>query len=184
MRTRQPQIRRSVLLAIRETARLQLDDAARVAIGERLSGETLEIWRCVLPLTAEWYDDLSSVHIVEALHAVLSPAEFVVFVNELCDNGFGRLRKLFLGLATPMMLASRAPDFWAYDHTTGKMTIEPTEGGAIATIADHPYVASTGCRALLTEYFRHAVSLTRVNRVTSSQLPQRGQLQIVIRWAL
>ncbi len=184
MTTRQPQVRRSVLLALRETARLQLDDATHAAVGARLSGQTLEIWRSGHPLTTEWYDDLISVHLVEALHAVLSPAAFVVFAGELCDNGFGRVRRFFLGLATPMTLASRAPDFWAYDHTTGKMSIEPTEGGAIATITDHPYVESTGCRALMTEYLRHAVSLTRVKRVTSNQHPQRGQLRIAIRWSI
>lgn len=183
MTSGQPQIRRSVLLALRETARLQLDDGPRAAVGARLSGETAEVWRSGKPLTAEWYDDLVSVQIVEALHVVLSPAAFVTFVEQLCDNGFGRVRKFFLGLATPMMLASRAPDFWAYDHTTGKMTIEPIDGGVIATITDHPYVESTGCRVLMTEYVRHAVSLTRVQRVTSSQQPQRGHLKIAIRWS-
>jgi hypothetical protein len=178
-----PRIRRSVLLALREAAPAQLDASARAAVGAKVSGEALEVWDADRPLLAEWYDERTSVVLVEALHAVLPTPAFPVFVQELCNNGFGKLRRLFLSLATPTMLANRAPDFWAYDHTTGKMTSELVEGGVIVTIVDHPYVESTSCRVLMTEFMRHAVSLTRVRRVTASDQGARDRLGVLVRWS-
>ena len=184
MSKKQPEIRRSVLLAIRETARTQLDDPTRAAVGARLTGESLEIWEAMRPLTADWYEESISVRIIEALHAVASQPAFVAFIEKLCDNGFGRLRRMFLSLATPIMLASRAPDFWAYDHATGKMTTEEVEGGVLVSITEHPYAESKACRSLMTEYVRHAFSLTRVKRVTASEDPERGKFGIVVQWSL
>ena len=178
-----PQIRRSVLLALREAARTRLDAAVHAAVGEKVSGEALTIWSGDRPLTADWYDEYVSVALAEALHDVLPSAAFASFVQELCNNGFGRVRRLFLSLATPMMLASRAPDFWSYDHTTGTMVTEEVDGGVLVTITDHPYVESVGCRVLMTEFMRHAVSLTRVGRVTASERGQRDRIAVLVRWA-
>lgn len=163
MTTNRP-LRRSVLLALRETTRARLDPAVSAEVAARLSGEVLEIWSGQRPLTEDWYDETVSVRIVEALHAVLSPRALSDFVQRFCENGFGRLRRMFLSLATPMMLASRAPGFWSYDHTTGEMTTEPIEGGVRVTIRDHPCALSLGYRAFMVEFIRLADAREALHR--------------------
>lgn len=175
-------IRRSVLIALRDAARRHLTPEERAAVGRHLAGDAAEIWRNEAPLSSEWYPDAVSVDIVEALHGTLPLARFNGFVGVLVDTGFGRLRKFFLGLATPLMLAARAPEFWRYDHQTGEMLAVEQGGGVLVTIRDHPYVGSEACRALMAEYIRYALNLTRVRSAIVARSHDENELRILVRW--
>ena len=176
-------VRRSVLLAVREAARVHLTQAEREAILTRLAGTALDIWKGEASLPETWYPDQISLELVEAVHAELPPARFDGFVDTLVEVGFGRIRRFFLGFATPVQLASRAPEFWRYDHTTGEMTTAETNDGIIVRILAHPYVRSEPCRHLMEEYIRHAVSLTRVKAEIASRSRSSEELRFLVRWS-
>jgi hypothetical protein len=169
---------------VRETAREQLSSETDASVASKPTGLPLVVWKRQEPLTEEWYDEAISVTVVEAIHASVGLPEFHTFTQKLCDNGFGRIRKLFLGLATPMMLASRAPEFWSYDHTTGTMTAQEIDTGVLVNISDHDYARSVACRALMTEYIRHAVSLTRARLVTAAAQSDPDILKVRVRWSM
>ena len=100
------------------------------------------------------------------------------------DQGFGRIRKLFVQLASPAMLLTRAPELWKHDHSHGSLKLEHEEGMAIITI-EHPVLVSTRLGALTAaEMFRYIVTLTRVQSVTEQHVQRRANvLDITIHWA-
>ena len=47
--------------------------------------------------------------------------EFRRFIDKRIDNGFGRVRRMLLQVATPSTLAPRVPALWRNDHTHGSL---------------------------------------------------------------
>jgi hypothetical protein len=111
--------------------------------------------------------------------------EFRRFLCTMMDLGFGRVRKLFLGLASAEMVCSRAPDLWRHDHSHGRIeaVVEPGGRRGRVTLHDHVYTTTDLTRNAIAEIYRHALSLARVHNVTEThhQAPS-GSLVVDVLW--
>ncbi len=109
---------------------------------------------------------------------------FLELLDRMMDEGFGRVRKLFLGLATPSMFIAKAPSLWRHDHTHGEIAvIDGGPGRFEVTLRDHPYTTTPLARMAIAEVYRYAFSLCRVHDVTSSHgLDPSGALLVRIQY--
>lgn len=99
------------------------------------------------------------------------------------DQGFGRVRRFFLGIATPQTLASRAAALWREEYSTGNLSVNYSEERSLTlTLRDHEIVNDPLMRSLLAEVFRHICSLTRIKNVTAVHTVRDGSLIVVLRW--
>lgn len=158
---------REIGAGMSEEARLRCVDA--VVIGEEMLPE-----RFVL----EWYE------CAWAGPAARNRVSYHRFLDRMMDHGFGRVRKVLLGIATPLMLARKASDLWRHDHTHGELTVrDPKERSFQLILRDHPYVESPLARSSIAEIYRYAMSLTRASRVTSRHaLEDERTLAVTVEW--
>ena len=92
------------------------------------------------------------------------------------DNGFGRVRKLFLAMATPHLLAAKAAELWRHDHSTGDLVTERTsDSSATMILRDHAYLATPLSRLSIAEICRYAVSLSHVDDVAVTHTDAREE---------
>jgi hypothetical protein len=107
---------------------------------------------------------------------------FSAYLGRAAFHGWGRFRKALLGIATPDMLATRAPDLWRRDHTHGTVTTELITGGAITRLSGGPYVKTEFSRLVIAETFRHIFRMTRVKMVREKHALEPPDT-LVIHWA-
>jgi len=105
------------------------------------------------------------------------------WVRRMTDLSFGRVKKLFLSMATPEKLIASAGELWNAEQTTG--TLDGLVHGKTGTLVlrHHPYTETPQARAGISEMMRYSVELTRAKGATSTHaLIAPGALQIKIRW--
>lgn len=139
-----------------------------------------------LPLSTGWVAEKHMMALSAALRAGPcqgSDAKYRELLRGSIDEGFGRVRKLFMQLAPPEKVLGRAPDLWRHDHTHGELIVEPGEQTA-RVIVRHPVLLSTALSCLtLAEMFRYILALTRVPEVWSEYERETStELRIQFRW--
>jgi hypothetical protein len=109
--------------------------------------------------------------------------EYRAYVSLTIKHGFGRVKKLLLGMMAPAQIAPRAPGLWRGEHTTGSLAVEVVGPHHLrCRLSDHPYVDAPLLRLAVAEAFRAVVGLTRAANVVETHPPRGAPLLINIRW--
>lgn len=148
---------------MRGAARALWGDRGLRSIAERLPEETRRetFDQIVLPVT--WYPARYTVDWNRAIWdgpAARSDDAFLRFVDESIEQGFGRMRRFFLRLASPERMHARTPEMWRYQHTHGTLSSVVRGDTATLTLRDHPYVKDSIMRKACAEAWRHIVVLS------------------------
>ena len=155
------------------------------SISELLPPDVRERTASMRPLP-NWVplDDLIAWHLaVWNGPAKRNEAVFTEHVRKTVDQGFGRVKRLLLSMATPQTLAPRVVALWSDEYSTGHLEAGSIERGSITlTLHDHPYVQNPLMRGVISEVFRYVVSLTNVDSVSSVHTVRDGALVVVLRW--
>jgi len=105
------------------------------------------------------------------------------FAAEVVQQGFGRVRRVLVKLATPATMASRAAELWRDEHTHGELIARVDKHTAELTLRDHPYVAAPYAGVVMAESMRHAGSLSaRAADVTAQHRRDGDGLVISLAW--
>jgi hypothetical protein len=158
------------------------DDVVR-----RLSDEARAdlLTRPIAPI--DWVPERHMMNLSETVFAELCGSDLDAhrrFVGTFMAHGFGRIRRFFLGLASPEALLARAPAFWEHDHTHGALTVTVGRGEARAVLRDHAYVTTALSRETAAESFRVALSGTRARDVTAThRLTDDAALEVNFTWS-
>lgn len=108
---------------------------------------------------------------------------FCLVLDRMLDLGFGRVRRVFLSMANPATIFSRAPALWRYDHTHGHLTVEASPSAARLRLVEHPYTESPLSCLAVAEIYRYCTALTRVKSVQGSHFRDpNGGLVVRLRW--
>lgn len=183
----EPTARRTIFAGFRHAALEVFGQAGLDEIASTMSEEARSV--CLDPIVIhqemlperfvlEWYE------CTWAGPASRDRATYNRFLDRMMDHGFGRVRKLLLGLATPAILAQKAPDLWRHDHSHGVLTFETLGPHSVqARLSDHAYVESPLARSSIAEIYRYAMSLTRAKAVTARHfLADERTLSVHIEW--
>jgi len=109
---------------------------------------------------------------------------FTEHVHTTVDQGFGRVKRVLLGMATPHTLAPRVVALWADEYSTGMLQASELEDRSVRlSLRDHPYVEIPLMRSVIAEVYRYVLSLTRVKNVTAVHAVRDGALVVVLRWS-
>jgi hypothetical protein len=105
-------------------------------------------------------------------------------VDLAIDLSFGRVKRVFLRFATPVLLAQRAADLWRREHTHGSLTMtsDLAERRALLTLRGHPFTTTFASRLTTAEIFRYVLSLSRANDVRESHALQGDALRVTLLW--
>ncbi|HEX4475198.1 MAG TPA: hypothetical protein VH142_08985 [Polyangiaceae bacterium] len=99
------------------------------------------------------------------------------------DQGFGRVKRILLGMATPQSLAPRVVALWRDEYSTGRLEATTVERQSVQlALRKHPYVEHALMRFVIAEVFRYVLSLTNVDDVTAVHAVRDGSLVVVLRW--
>jgi hypothetical protein len=183
----EPSARRTIFAAFRLAAVDVFGPRGIEEIGGLMSEEARQ--RCLDPVVVheemlperfvlEWYE------CTWAGPASRSRATYHRFLDRMMDHGFGRVRKLLLGLATPVILAHKAAELWRHDHSHGELAFEMLGDRSLrARLSDHPYVETPLARSSIAEIYRYAMSLTRAKAVTERHfLADERTLTVHMEW--
>ncbi|HKU41937.1 MAG TPA: hypothetical protein VJR89_27455 [Polyangiales bacterium] len=100
------------------------------------------------------------------------------------DQGFGRVKRALISIATAHTLAPRVAALWNDEYTTGSLTVASLQPKSVTLVLrDHPYVEDPLMRMVIAEAFRHVLSLTRTKNVSSIHLVTQGSLKVVLSWS-
>jgi hypothetical protein len=92
------------------------------------------------------------------------------------------MRRIFVGMLTPGLLASRAAKEWRNEHSHGTVESVIGERGATATFRDTPFLEVELMQAGLAESFRHLISLSRVPNVRETHRMEGAKLVVDLAW--
>ena len=183
----EPQSRGTILHSLRE-ALLDLwgEDGLRQVVGA-LCDETREATDGPRLSPLGWYP---TSYIVEWSTATFDgPARrdeqaFRAALALSSDYGFGRVRRVFMRFATPVLLAERAADLWRREHTHGSLEAvgDIPRRAARLTLRGHPFTTTFASRLATAEVFRHILSRSRASNVRESHALQGDALVVKLHW--
>lgn len=100
------------------------------------------------------------------------------------DQGFGRVKRALISMATAHTLAPRVAALWSDEYSTGSLMATGVQPKSVTLLLrDHPYVDHSLMRMVIAEAFRHVLSLTRTKNVSGIHLASQGDLKIVLSWS-
>ena len=139
----------------------------------------------ILPVA--WYPERHFEGCCEAVWSGLARQEagvFEAFIRQSVDHMWGRVHRVLLSLATPHLLARRAPGLWRHDHTHGEAVVELRERDGTIRVRDYPYGPSSIMRRGQSESFRYILSHARVHDVRATQhADESGDLVVLLEWS-
>jgi hypothetical protein len=182
---RGPCARRTILASFRSAA-LDLwgPDGLR-RIGEAMPEASRRATVEPVVLADEWIPEEHVMAWYEAAWTLSerNDAEYCRFLDRMMDVGFGRVRKLLLNLASVATVATKAPELWRHDHTSGVLRSEYREGEVTLCLRDHIYTTTPLARRSIAEIYRYVVSLTGRKHVTATHsLEPDGELRVRLRY--
>lgn len=173
-------------MAMREAAvELWGPDALR-QIGERMSEQARRETIKPTAIVPEW---LPEAHLMEWYEAVWQgpcagqEADYGRFIDRTMDHSFGRVQKVLLSIATPLMLAKKSVELWRRDHTHGTLEGEKTGHREVTlTLRDSIQTTTELGRQAIVEIYRYACALTRCKEVRAAHALRGNQLAVRIQW--
>ncbi len=160
-------------------------DTALSAVAERLKPEARKVLLQEPVLAVSWYPTWMLTSWCVAVWDGLArqrESAFAQFVDRTLDMGWSRMRRMFVGMLTPGLLATRAAKEWRSEHTHGNVEVVLGEKGATATFRDTPLLEEPVMRFGLAESFRHLASLSRVHNVREAHRYELGRLVVDLVW--
>jgi hypothetical protein len=133
----------------------------------------------------EWLpvEDLIAWHVAVKGGPGQDDTAFKQHVHATIDQGFGKVKRLLLSLATPHTLAPRAAALWRDEYSSGHLRAHAIDKRCVAlTLRDHPYVHHPLMRSVISEAYRYIVSLTSARIVTAEIAGRTDELTIRMRW--
>jgi hypothetical protein len=109
-------------------------------------------------------------------------AVYATFVDRTIDLGWSRVRRMFVRMLTPGLLATRAAQEWRNEHSHGTVETSLNAHGATATFLDGPFVEEPLMQRGLAECFRYLASLSRVRVVRESHRVEPRKLIVDLVW--
>ena len=110
-------------------------------------------------------------------------ARYFPWVRLTTDLSFGRVKRLFLSMASPEKVVIKASELWSADQTGGTFEGVLEGKGGRLVLRDHPYTETPQARAGYAEMVRYIIELTRAEGVTETHsLVAPGVLEIRVRW--
>jgi hypothetical protein len=101
----------------------------------------------------------------------------------MTDLSFGRVKKLFLSMASPEKVIRSANELWKENHTAGELEAEVDGKEGRFVLRQHPYTETPQGRAGIAEMLRYILELSRAKGVTETHsLVASGVLEIKVRW--
>ena len=97
--------------------------------------------------------------------AAENDAAFCRFMQRAIEIGYGRMKRMVIGIASPEQLILRAPALWDTQHTHGKLTAEATSRGATLRLRGNPVTTQAISRRAMAEAYRTIASLSRATNV-------------------
>jgi hypothetical protein len=167
----EPAVHGTIVLGFLRAAERMWGSIGQKQIAERLSPEARAALLDQLLTPFTWLPERLVIEGWEAVYdgpLKRDGAALDAFVDRSIDEGWGRVQRALIAVMTPGVLARRAPELWAKEHSTGVLEAKLLENEAVATLRDHPYVATSLMRRVNTESFRYLVSLSRVGVVKAS----------------
>jgi len=105
------------------------------------------------------------------------------FARLTIDQGFGRVRQLMISALTPAMLAQRVGPLWQEEYTTGTLETLRIDARTVQLkLSDHAYVDIPLMRNVISEAYRHILSMTRARNVRVSHEVRGRALLVSLRW--
>jgi hypothetical protein len=159
------------------------NDGCRKII-EALPEEVRERTASVAPMP-EWVlvDDLIAWHVAVRTDLGRDNATFTRHVHKTVDQGFGKVKRMLLRMATPHTLAPRAAALWRDEYSSGRLTARTIDERCVTlTLRDHPYVRHPLMQSVITEAYRYIVSLTAAETVTAESTVESNELTVRMHW--
>lgn len=179
-----PLVRRRSLLGFRAACELMWgNDGCRKVI-EALPEDVRERTAGVAPMP-EWVlvDDLIAWHVAVRAGLGRDDATFTRHAHKTVDQGFGKVKRLLLRMATPHTLAPRAAALWRDEYSSGRLTARTIDEHCVTlTLRDHPYVRHALMQSVITEAYRYIVNLTTAKIVSADSIVESNELTVRIHW--
>ena len=161
-------------------------DAGLRDVSERLGAEARQALcdRIVLPVA--WYPEQSMREWCEAVW--YGPAReneemFATFVQRSVDHSWRWTHRALVRLATPRLMARRAPEIWRHDHTHGVLSVALDDGTAKVKVTGYPHRGSIVMRRGQAESLRYILTLARFGDVRASHaVDADGEFVATLRW--
>ncbi|HEX3597309.1 MAG TPA: hypothetical protein VHU80_19515 [Polyangiaceae bacterium] len=154
-------------------------------VAEMLAPDVRERTASMRPLP-DWLplDDLIAWHVaVWNGPAKRNESVFTEHVHKTVDQGFGKVKRLLLSMATPQTLAPRVVALWDDEYSTGYLEAGAIESRSVTlTLHEHPYVQHQLMRMVIAEVYRYVLSLTKAKGVTAVHTVRDATLVVVLRW--
>lgn len=100
------------------------------------------------------------------------------------DQGFGRVKRAVISLASAATLAPRVAALWNDEYSTGSLTATALEPRSTTLVlSDHPYVQHELMRVIIMEVFRYVLSLSRTKNVSATHLITGNRLLVALNWS-
>ncbi len=180
-----PRVHRKNVLGFRLACEETWGEEGLQRVIERLPPAIREATAGLVPLD-EWIPEdfiIGWCHTVWEGPAQRSEAQFRAYVSLSVKHGFGRVKKLLLGMMAPAHIAPRAPALWNGEHTTGTLEVSVVSSNLMRVrLEDHPYVETPLLRLAVAEAFRCVVSLTRAVDVVETHPARGAPLLVNVRW--
>jgi len=177
-----------ILRGLRAAALARWGPLGLAAIGALLPPEIRRAAVDVEPPRRAWVPER---HVIAFAQAAMNgpcqgrAGDFSAYVGDMVALGFGRVRRLFLMVVSPIMLLERSPDLWHLEHSHGQLSSYrdgPQTG--VMILRDHPYTQTPAARLAIAEGFRHGMSLTRTRGPVAIEHALRadGALEVRLSW--
>lgn len=124
----------------------------------------------VLPVS--WYPEAyfeNCCQVVWRHLAQVQDGPFFDFVHRSVDSGWTIVHRAVMRLATPRLLAGRAPALWRHDHTHGELSVDFRETSGTVRIKGYPYPRESIMHHGQTEALRHILSHARVRDIRAKR---------------
>jgi hypothetical protein len=105
------------------------------------------------------------------------------FARVTIDQGFGRVYRMMIGALTPQLLAPRVAKLWRDEYTTGQLEVLAIETNQVKLrLSEHAYVELPLMCNVISEAYRHVLSMARARNVQVANEVRGGALFVSLRW--
>lgn len=172
-----PRARGTLLVGALTATREIWGESGLAALREHLRPEARGAVCDGIVLPVSWYPETyfeSCCEIVWHHLAQERNAPFYDFVHRSVDSGWTIVHRALMRLATPRLLAGRAPALWRHDHTHGHFAVDFRETSGTVRITGYPYPRTSIVRHGQTEALRHILSHARAREVRAKRHDEAG----------
>jgi hypothetical protein len=178
-------VRRKSLIGVRAACEQLWGKEGSEAVARALPQDVRERTAGIVPL-AEWLplgDLIAWHHVVWDGPARNDWKLMSHFARVTIDQGFGRVYRMMIGALTPQLLAPRVAKLWRDEYTAGKLEALTIEANQVKLrLSEHAYVGLPLMCDVISEAYRHVLSMARARNVRVANEARGGALFVTLRW--